>query len=238
MSGDSAPFIFEAEPADDVRRAATAYEADERRRRRRRGTVLAFWCYCALFWAAILIPFICSLTTLCNAPPPAPPPVTPAPVTPAPATAEDCCPQDEFVYLNSPYVSAEPTLCGTTDYNCDNVTDTLACCHGATVVPDPADGRVIYMRGAFCNNTAVTLVDDDANEVCGACQGESTVVFGWACAAGISRKRFMPHCPTDCGELLAVTPETPPDVGECALYVDHCAPNGGDGERCCLVVTQ
>jgi hypothetical protein len=150
----------------------------------------------------------------------------------------DCCLEDPFVYEGSPYASADETLCGGHDYNCDDEDDELPCCHSDKPAPNPHDERTIYLAET-CNSTGQEPLSNETNEVCGACTGVE-VVPGWACVEGVvaRRKRFTPPCPLACeSAAVPVTPEDPPDVGECALFVDHCLPpHGGDGEQCCLVV--
>ena len=153
----------------------------------------------------------------------------------------DCCPEDPFAFGSSPYGSAEPTLCGDFDYNCDDDDDSggeeYPCCYGvAEPIVNEHDTRSIYIVAecAVSNNNAA-LPDTD---ICGACEGGSTVDPGWACNSPVARKkRAMLPCPDACDGLVEVTSTTPPNVSECALFTDHCVPpNGGDGERCCLVI--
>jgi hypothetical protein len=173
------------------------------------------------------------------APTPAP---TPVPPTPAP-TLESCCPQDPFVYPGSPYGSAEETACGGHDYNCDDDDDEYACCLGvAEPIENEHDDRVIYLVEACAESSGFAPLpdSDNANLTCGACSG-TTVYPGWACDAQSGRKRAVLPCPEACvAPPVEVTPETPPALGECAYYTDHCINNtqGGDGERCCIVIGQ
>ena len=155
----------------------------------------------------------------------------------------DCCPEDPFVYKGSPYGSPEPTLCGGFDYNCDDdddmTYDEYPCCHGvAEPIVNEHDNRTIYIvdECAVSNNNA-PLSTNGGNAVCGACSG-STVYPGWACEPALAKKRAVLPCPDGCGELVQVTEfSAPVNVSECGLFVDHCVPpNGGDGERCCIVI--
>jgi hypothetical protein len=163
--------------------------------------------------------------------------VEPPPPTPAP-TVFDCCPQDEYVGLESPYASASPTLCGHYDYNCDGVNDTYPCCYDvdAAIV----DGeRLLYNASECAAANGDVPLSTTPEEVCGACEGNLTVVPGWSCSSPISRKRFVLPCPASCDGTVETSASSPPDVGECALFTDHCVPpHGGDGEQCCLVVNQ
>jgi len=150
----------------------------------------------------------------------------------------DCCPEDPFVFEGSPYASAEMTLCGGRDYNCDGNDDQLPCCTDDAPIDNQEDERTIYLASS-CNASLQVPLSTATNEVCGACTG-TDVVAGWACVEGVARrKRFVPPCPAACnGHLEMVTPATPPDVGQCALFVTGCIePNGGDLESCCQVVT-
>ena len=169
----------------------------------------------------------------------------PSPTAPTPAPTADCCPADPFVYENSPYASSDMTLCATRDYNCDGVVDELPCCYADEPQENVHDARTMYLA-VSCNASLGVPLTADPLQTCGACTG-STVLPGWACSAGPEsstrrrRKRFVPPCPGGCEPDTPqdVTAHQPPDIGECALYVDRCIPpHGGDGEQCCIVVSQ
>lgn len=166
---------------------------------------------------------------------------TPAPtLEPTPAPTASCCPQDPYVYFGSPYASASPTACGTRDYNCDGQNDTFACCFN--VDPIQLDGeRALYNASECAVASGDVPLAVPPDPVCGACADNLTVVPGWACNQPIlrRRKRFVLPCPEACDGQVEASQADPPDIGECALFTDHCVPpHGGDGEQCCLVVSQ
>jgi len=151
----------------------------------------------------------------------------------------DCCPEDPFVIAGSDYASAQPTMCGTFDYNCDGRVDQFPCCYSDKPAPNAVDARTVYLV-SMCQASGGLPLSQNASEVCGACAGQ-TVVPGWECTLEHKRKRFVSPCPGQCepSQPQLVTPETPPSTGQCALFVDRCiGTSGGDGETCCQVVVQ
>jgi hypothetical protein len=173
----------------------------------------------AIWWTLpIVLALLCSWTGACSPP------------------SAGCCPADPFVFVGSPYASAAPTACNTYDYNCDGLVSLLPCC--AHLVPLAIDGaRTLYNASACAATNGGVPLSNASNDVCGACTG-TDVVPGWACSEAIAsrRKRIMLPCPSDACTFVDTTPTTPPALGECALFTDHCVPpHGGDGERCCLV---
>lgn len=164
-------------------------------------------------------------------------------ITPAPSPTPFCCDADEFAFVGSPWASAEPTLCGDYDYNCDGLVDAWACC-GDAETPFSVGRNVFNVtEPGRCHVPTAVVGDGNGGEICGACAGNEVVVPGWACSepvpfAGL-RKRFVQPCPTSCAAPVPVpvTPGHPPSLGQCALFVDSCVgSNGGDGTSCCQVV--
>ena len=153
----------------------------------------------------------------------------------------DCCPDDPFVIEGSLFASSALTMCGTHDYNCDGVDDQLPCCYGDETAPNDVDSRIVYLASS-CNASLGQPLSQEPTEVCGACSGDNVVVPGWECTSGLVRRKrtLVQHCPEICDDpVVTVSPYTPPTVGECASFVDSCIGDaGGDGERCCVVVTQ
>lgn len=219
-------------------------ENDGDKNRRRRPIGLVWWCCCCcgwIGWIVALLLLLCWYSCFTNCPPtPAPtlPPANqttgPGMVTPGPPAPTSCCPNDIFVGNESTYMSASPTLCGGYDYNCDGEETYVACCFSSVAVVNSVDERIMYTSNSS-NCTADLSIDEDL--VCGACDG-TTVFPGWACDSPVLRKRFILPCPAACdGDMVSVTSVTPPNIGECALFTDHCVgTHGGDGEQCCIVV--
>ena len=98
------------------------------------------------------------------------------------------------------------------------------------------DDRVLYEVSTQCNSSQGVLTDDDPQTTCGACTGNDVVVPGWECTENeFRRKRFGPSCPCE-NEPVPVESDNPPELGECALFINHCVNEIGDGEECCVVV--
>lgn len=152
--------------------------------------------------------------------------------------ASSRCVNDRFA--NSIYGSGSPTRCGTRDYNGDGFVDLYVCCDDASArVANAHDERIIYnVTACAAASTRGMPLDYDANGVCGACEivdNGSLLLPGWRCASSADRVR---PCPIGCTNVWRanINESLYPDVGECGHFIDHCL-SGGEGVRCCAVVT-
>lgn len=159
-----------------------------------------------------------------------------------PSAGPFCCTNDAYAFPGSPWASAQPTLCGDYDYNCDGQVDLRACCSGETTFP--ADRQVF---NTSLPGQCQAGVLPQSGQICGACTGADAVTPGWYCSPvpppllsgqGHGRKRFTQPCPSSClSDVEPVRAGRAPALGHCALFVDHCVGEfGGDGTSCCQVV--